>query len=273
VRQIEAQDPKTPLFLYVAPTAPQRAPAPQSYLDAQRTSPILLAPTRHDHRDDQVALPRSRRARSKRHADRLRATTAGRVMKVTGEVDMSKGSIPSDNAVVTEVDALRGRHRADRAREPARARRAGGETTGAIRARFDTTLAGLAGASLSKAKPLDGLDVWGTIAEGKPSPRTEVVYNIGPFVAGLRQGDWKLVWRTTLPSQTELFNLADDPYEKTNLAEQQPAKVAELRARVEALARESVMPLLMQESVGWLKRAAFSEVATPEDAAEVEREP
>jgi len=43
------------------------------------------------------------------------------------------------------------------------------------------TLAALVGASTAKCKPLDGMNVWDTIAEGKPSPRTEVVYNIKPF--------------------------------------------------------------------------------------------
>ena len=39
------------------------------------------------------------------------------------------------------------------------------------------TLLGLAGATAAKL-PLDGLDVWETISEGKPSPRTEIAYDI-----------------------------------------------------------------------------------------------
>ena len=50
------------------------------------------------------------------------------------------------------------------------------------------TLAALAGASTAKCKPLDGLNVWDTIAEGKPSPRTEIVYNIEPFRAARAPG-------------------------------------------------------------------------------------
>src|SRR5208337_521887 len=69
------------------------------------------------------------------------------------------------------------------------------------------------GASLAKSKPLDGIDVWGTISEGKPSPRTEIVYNIEPFRAGVRQGDWKLIWRTPLPQSVELYNIAEDSLE------------------------------------------------------------
>ena len=61
------------------------------------------------------------------------------------------------------------------------------------------TLAGLAGASTDKRKPLDGVNVWSTISESRPSPRQEVVYNIEPFRGGVRQGDWKLIWRTPLP--------------------------------------------------------------------------
>jgi arylsulfatase A-like enzyme len=56
--------------------------------------------------------------------------------------------------------------------------------------------------------PLDGMNVWKTISEGAASPRNEIVYNVEMFRAAVRQGDWKLVTRFTLPSKAALFNLA-----------------------------------------------------------------
>jgi arylsulfatase A-like enzyme len=108
------------------------------------------------------------------------------------------------------------------------------------------TLLNLAGAKLGKNKPLDGVDVWGTISKGKPSPRTEIVYNIESFRAGIREGDWKLIWKTLLPQSVELYNIADDPSETTNLAAQHPDKVAELQRRVNELAAEAEKSALLQ---------------------------
>ena len=107
------------------------------------------------------------------------------------------------------------------------------------------TLAKLAAASTAKCKPLDGMDVWPTISEGKPSPRTEFIYNVEPFRGAVRQGDWKLVWRTVLPSNVELYNLAEDPYEKNNLAAVHPDKVAAMQQRLEAVGKESAKPLAL----------------------------
>src|SRR5262249_29329622 len=104
---------------------------------------------------------------------------------------------------------------------------------------------GLGGASLNKGKPLDGVDVWSALSDGKPSPRHEVVYNIEPFRGGVREGDWKLIWRTPLPSALELYNIAQDPGEKTNLAEKNPELVAKLQKRIEELARESAKSLFL----------------------------
>ena len=112
------------------------------------------------------------------------------------------------------------------------------------------TLAALAGASTAKCKPLDGMNVWDVIAENKPSPRTEMVYNVEPFRGALRQGDWKFIWRTLIPTSFDLYNLAEDPYEKNNLATKHPDKVAAMQERLNALGKECAKPLFLQYVAG-----------------------
>jgi arylsulfatase A-like enzyme len=120
------------------------------------------------------------------------------------------------------------------------------------------TLAHLCGASTQKCKPLDGMDVWPTLSEGKPSPRTEVVYGIESFRAAIRQGDWKLLWRTPLPSSVELYDLAKDPSEKDNLAAQHPDKVAALQKRIDELAATATKSMLLEtEFKAMLQRLAM----------------
>jgi arylsulfatase A-like enzyme len=129
------------------------------------------------------------------------------------------------------------------------------------------TLLGLAGASAAGAKaPLDGLDVWGTISEGKPSPRTEIVYDLQPFQAGLRQGDWKLIWKTPLPQKVELYDIAKDPSEKDNVAADHPDKVMGLQKRANELAAEMVPPLMLQTELKAMKQRLSLPPALPDDA-------
>jgi arylsulfatase A-like enzyme len=107
------------------------------------------------------------------------------------------------------------------------------------------TIAALAGASTAKCKPMDGVNVWETIAEGKTSPRTEVIYNVEPFRGAVRQGDWKLIWRTLIPTSVDLYNIAEDPFEKNNIAAAHPDKVAAMQQRLNSLGKESAKPLAL----------------------------
>lgn len=119
------------------------------------------------------------------------------------------------------------------------------------------TLLKLAGANVEQKLPLDGLDAWPTIAEDKPSPHQSILINTTPNSGAIRSGTWKLVVNGARgsgntedePKETkqgneslELFNLQEDPSEKTNLASQYPERVAELRARLELYAKQAVPP-------------------------------
>jgi arylsulfatase A-like enzyme len=126
-----------------------------------------------------------------------------------------------------------------------------------------TTFAKLAGAPTSRCKPLDGVDAWPTMAEGRPSLREEIVYNVEPYRAAVRQGDWKLIWRTTLPSSVDLFNLAADPFEQKNLAEEQPEKVASMKLRLDELARGAAKPLFLVDQFKVVMKNMHGEPVLP----------
>lgn len=117
------------------------------------------------------------------------------------------------------------------------------------------TLLRLAGASLKQKLPLDGRNAWAALTQGAPSPHTEILLNSTPNTGAIRVGDWKLVLNgavnagegdgaesPSLVASVELFNLEDDPYEKHNLAEKEPVKVKELRARYDGLAAQAMPP-------------------------------
>lgn len=115
------------------------------------------------------------------------------------------------------------------------------------------TLVKLCGAKAEQKLPVDGLDVWPTLTQGKPSPHASILLNTTPATGAVRAGDWKLVVKNGTDDPdggavkkgkgaVELFDLRADPYEKTNLAEQQPDKVRELKATLAEYARQAVPP-------------------------------
>jgi arylsulfatase A-like enzyme len=116
------------------------------------------------------------------------------------------------------------------------------------------TLLKLAGAKLAQPLPLDGRDAWAAIAQGGPSPRSEIVLDVAPMRGALRSGDWKLMVRGRLPAgrleavQASLYDLAADPGEKVDLVEREKARSRDLLARLDAYAREAVPPLWREQA-------------------------
>ena len=95
------------------------------------------------------------------------------------------------------------------------------------------------------------MDMSAVLLEGKPSPREEIVVEVSGSVRlpTLRKGDFKLVGK-------ELFNLAADPYEKTDIAAENPKLVAEMSARLKAASAERPplgdLPLLMDPALPYV---------------------
>jgi arylsulfatase A-like enzyme len=284
VRLIEGHDPKVPLFLYLTFTAPH-APyqAPKEYLDqyahvadpAHRAYGAMITAM-----DAEIGGVLGALARRKMLDDTLvvfQSDNGGpRSAQFTGEVDMSKSTIPADNGPYRDGKASLYE---GGTRVVALASWPGHVKPGSVVDQplhiedMYPTLAGLAGAPLAKTKPLDGVDVWPTISEGRPSPRAGVVYDVEPFRAAVRKGPWKLIWQATLPSKVELFDVVQDPSEKRNLADANPSKVAELQEAIQQMAREAVPPLIMKEIIGSTRHVLFGSVVFPEDDKAVEAEP
>src|SRR5689334_5488532 len=109
------------------------------------------------------------------------------------------------------------------------------------------TLMRVSGAKLEQPKPLDGVDQWPVITEGKPSARKEVLLNVEEFRGAIRIGDWKLIRIATLPSRTELYNLRADPSEEDNQAERDPERAATMLRRLTDYAWEMAPSLYLEE--------------------------
>jgi arylsulfatase B len=276
VKYIKAQDPNKPFYLYLTFNAPHTPyQAPKEYTERYANIPD---PTRQIYAgmvtclDD--AIGRVVAALDKKglrdntlilfHSDNGGTRNA---MFAGVMADMSKIKIPCDNGPYRDG---KGTLYEGATRVCAFANWPGQIKPGTVAELIHAvdiypTFAALAGASTTKSKPLDGMNVWDTIAEGKSSPRTEIIYNVEPFRGAVRQGDWKLVWRTLLPFNVELFNLTQDSSEKNNLAAQYPDKVAALQQRLDELAKQSEKPLFLVDQFKVITKKMSGEPILPTD--------
>ena len=108
------------------------------------------------------------------------------------------------------------------------------------------TVLALAGGKASPDHPLDGENAWATLAEGQPSPHEDILISVEAFRGAIRKGNWKLVKVALLPGKTELFDLAEDPGETKNVADKHPDIVSDLEARLVAYAKQ-------QKPSEWIK--------------------
>jgi len=280
---IEQHDAATPLYLYLTFNAPHTPyQAPKEYVDRYAS---IEDPTRRTYAamvtclDDEIGRVVAALDKHQMRGDTLilfHSDNGGtrNAMFAGVMADMSKVKIPCDNGPYHEGKGTLyegGTRVCALANWPGHIK--AGTVDGLVHA-VDVypTLAQLAGASTAKCKPLDGVNVWDTIATGAASPRTEIVYNVEPFRAAVRQGDWKLVWRTLLPSSVALFNIALDPSEKNDLAAQNPDKVASLQQRIEALAKDAAKPLFLVDQSKVVTKNMHGQpiLPTDEDFAGVE---
>ncbi|QOV91916.1 arylsulfatase B [Humisphaera borealis] len=254
---IETHDAATPLYLYLAFNAPHTPyQAPKEYIDRYAH---IAEPTRRTYAgmvsclDDEIG--RVVAALDKKgirdntliifHSDNGGTSNP---MFAGVMADMSKVKIPCDNGPYRDGKGslLEGGTRVPAFLNWPRAIKPGVSDSLIHAVDLYPTIAANAGASTAKCKPLDGVAFNFKDTAG----RSEIIYNIEPFRAAIRQGDYKLIWKAMLPSSPpELYNIVQDPGEKTNIAAQHPDKVAAMQERLNALAKEAAKPLFMVEQM------------------------
>lgn len=277
VQLVEAHDPSVPLYLYLTFNAAHTPyQAPQEYLD--RYASIADKDRRAyagsiTAMDDQIGRVLAALEKKGMRGDTLvvfHSDNGGtRNAMFAGELDMSNTKIPCDNGPYRDG---KGSLYEGGTRVCALANWPGHIAPGVVDQPLHAvdmypTLLALAGGSTAKCKPLDGLDVWPTISAGAPSPRTEIVYNIEPFRGGVRQGDWKLIWRTPLPSSAELYDVAHDPGEQHDVAAEHPDRVSALKRRIDELAQGSAKALFLVEQFANVQEGMHAPPALPTEDA------
>jgi len=103
------------------------------------------------------------------------------------------------------------------------------------------TVVAAAGGVIPASAALDGVDLLPYLTgESRNPPHQALYWRFGPQAA-IRRGDWKLVMQGD--GAPQLYNLADDIAEKTDLAAGNPGKLKELQAAHDAWNRELAQPL------------------------------
>jgi arylsulfatase A-like enzyme len=262
VALIEKQDKDKPFFLYFASLAPH-APYQAQKADEDRYASTIKDPTRRtyaamitsvDHqvgrivaalekrgmRDNTLIIfssdnggPRSAVVASGAHSREERTASGVRQESLpasNGDLRGGKGSLHEGGVRVPTIFNWPARLKPRVVNEPLH-----------MVDIMPTALA-LAGAKVdSSDKPLDGKDIWATVAEGQPSPHEDILINVEAFRGAIIKGNWKLVKIALLPGNTELFDLTADPGEKKDVAVQNPEVVRDLENRLLGYAKQQKM--------------------------------
>ena len=270
-RRIGQHDPDMPLFLYLAFTAPHTPfQAPQRYLDmyahisdpSRRAYAAMI--TAMDAEIGRVVAALKQRGMRDNTLIVFHSDNGGTRNKMFAGESAVAGDLPAQNTPFRDGKGTLyegGIRVVALANWPGKIGPAAAEGVVHV-VDMLPTLAGLAGASLEKSKPLDGIDVWPALSVGG-NGREELVYNVEPTQGAVRQGKWKLYWQVVLPPKVELFDLDADPSEKSDVAAQHPDKVAELQQKVIELARTMAPPLFYGAA---LKATLSAPLATPSAA-------
>ncbi len=101
-----------------------------------------------------------------------------------------------------------------------------------------TTFSKMAGVAIPNDRIIDGLDLTGTLLEGKPSPRKSMLYYRGTTIYAARLGDYKAHYITEgeygmfgekeVHDPPLLYNVDVDPSEKYDIADKHPDIISQI---------------------------------------------
>lgn len=253
---IARHDPSKPLFLYVSFNAPQTPlQAPRTFIEqyaniddeARRTyaamvtaldaavGTIVAAIEKNGMRNDTLLVFHSDNGGAVPNRDPSGDGDVSRVAADNGPYHDGKGGLHEGSVRVVALANWPGRI-----------------APGVITERIHVTdmyptLIRLASASLEQPRPLDGVDQWPTIAEGRPSPRREILLAMEDFRGALMMDSWKLIVYSRLPVRYELFNIQDDPSEEDNRAAREPQRIQDMLVRFNEFAWEMTGSLYLAD--------------------------
>jgi len=117
------------------------------------------------------------------------------------------------------------------------------------------TLVELAGGKAPEKQPLDGVSLVECVTSGgKKAPTRDLFWHFPGYLGAgpgswrttpagaIRSGDWKLL-EFFEDGRRELYNLRDDPSQKTNLAPMHPDRAADLHAKLVAWRKQVNAPM------------------------------
>jgi arylsulfatase A-like enzyme len=112
------------------------------------------------------------------------------------------------------------------------------------------TIASLVGYQPPTDLQWDGVNQWPALSGADTISQPRAIYIAMQGGQALRFGDWKLI--VTEKQKPQLFQVAQDPFEKTNLADARPEKLAELQTLL-SQHRAQDQPELPADLVGYPK--------------------
>ena len=232
MRFIKQRDRNRPFFLYIpfnSPHAPLEAPP--------------------DYIDKYANIRDEKRRRYAAMTDAM-DTTIGKVLATLDEERIADNTLVlffSDNGGPVQSGATNTPLRGGKAttfeggiRVPAAMRWPGHLKAGAISQQvmsmmdYFPTLTGAAGIKPGNTLPLDGRNLWPSIAGGKVEPRDDIYFgveNASTMHFGVHRREWKLVRqepRKGGEATNMLFRIDEDPNEQHDVAEKNPKLVADL---------------------------------------------